>query len=424
MEMKILHLTSSRFFGGPERQMLGLATAGRELFATSFASFSENGLCREFLGRAKSSGFPAIELANDTPHLLQAVREIRQLIRDQGIDVLLCHGYKAGLFGWRAARRAGKPVVAVSRGWTGENRKVQFYEWLDKKVLKQLDRVVCVSAAQADKVRRCGVDERRIAVIPNSIDISRFRQPAEASRSLLESLWNPECVPMANGQASSSGEEIARVPGIIVGAAGRLSPEKGFDLFVAAARQVVDACPNSGFVLFGEGPLRSALAEQIERAGLTEQFLLAGFQPEFDKYLPGLDLFVQSSHTEGMPNVILEALASGVPVAATAVGGTVEIIEDGVNGELVSPGSADALTRAIVKLVRDPSRRMRYTQHGRHVIASRFGFKSQAEEYGRLFQELTARPVTCSAAVAAKENLATAISGNDRMTFGDGHECR
>lgn len=360
--------------------MLGLATAGRGMFETSFVSFSENGLCREFLGRAADGGFPAIELANDTPRLLQAVREIQQLIRDQGIDVLLCHGYKAGLVGWRAARRAGIPVTAVSRGWTGENRKVRFYEWLDRKILRYMDRVICVSQAQAAKVLRCGVRADRIVVIPNAIDTRRFDHPDPAGRRRLE-------------------EMFPAPPQAIVGAAGRLSPEKGFDILIEAARAVIDKEPHVGFVLFGEGPLRESLAEQIALCGVHKHFVLAGFCSNLDSLLSHLDLFVQSSHTEGMPNVVLESLAAGIPVVATAVGGTAEVVEHDATGDLVPAGSADFLARALIDLVRDSGRRERYSRMGRSAIAGRFGFENQAAQYCQLFGELLShrRPLMSAA---------------------------
>ena len=133
--------------------MLGLSEALRPDVQTMIASFSEDGLNHAFLDQVQQAGFPAVGLENDTPHLLAARNEISNLITDQQITHLFCHGYKAGLVGWWAARKAGIPVMAVSRGWTGECWKVRAYEALDKRMLRRMDRVICVSQAQADKVR-------------------------------------------------------------------------------------------------------------------------------------------------------------------------------------------------------------------------------------------------------------------------------
>ena len=107
----------------------------------------------------------------------------------------------------------------------------------------------------------------------------------------------------------------------IVGAAGRLSPEKGFEQLIEAARMVTAQDADAGFVLFGDGPLRAALSRQIAASNLAERFILAGFRADLGKFLPHLDLMVLSSYTEGLPVVLLEALAAGVPVVSTAVGG-------------------------------------------------------------------------------------------------------
>lgn len=349
--------------------MLGLAVAARGQFETVFTSFSEGHLCRDFLSRVSAEGFDATELSSDTPHLLRAKNEVRQILRKEEVSVLLCHGYKAGLIGWWAARRAGIPVVAVSRGWTGESRKVRVYEWLDKKVLRYMDRVVCVSQAQADKIRRCGVSEQKIVVIPNAIDVGRFENLDPAGRTRLEKMFPTR-------------------PQQIIGAAGRLSPEKGFDVLIDAARAVIAKNPKVGFVLFGEGQLRKSLAEQVSRHGLQDHFVFAGFCSDLDALLPHFDLFVQSSHTEGMPNVILEALAAGVPVVATNVGGTGEIIKNGLTGRLVDANSADQLIAPINEVLQDQTITALFSANGKSQIQSQFGFANQAQSYRRLFAQL------------------------------------
>src|SRR5262245_30624995 len=113
----IVHLTASAFFGGPERQMCGLAQSLPGGYRTVFILFSEGGRCEAFLGEARRLGVETLVLANDTPHLHAAVRELEGSLESIEADVLCCHGYKADLVGRPAARRLGIPVVAVSRGW-------------------------------------------------------------------------------------------------------------------------------------------------------------------------------------------------------------------------------------------------------------------------------------------------------------------
>ena len=334
-----------------------------------FVSFSEGGRCRAFLDEARRHGYQSHELRHDTPHFRRACVEFTELLRGHHCDVLLCHGYKAGLIGRIAARRSKKPVVAVSRGWTYESLKVRLYELLDRINLRWMDRVVCVSHGQAAKVRKAGVAERKIVVIPNAIEASRFASDDPSARQELEALF-------------------ARPPRRIVGAAGRLSTEKGFSVLVDAAERVTCSLPDVGFVLFGEGVLRPALSQQITSRGLSDRFLLAGFRSDLDRLLPRLDLLVQSSFTEGMPNVVLEACAAGVPVVATAVGGTPEILESPASDLLVPPGDPEALAERIRSVLADDQRRLDLAGRAREHVLGRFTFTAQAQLYRKLFGEL------------------------------------
>jgi glycosyltransferase involved in cell wall biosynthesis len=367
--MNIVHLTASTFHGGPERQMLGLARALGDDAQTTFLSFAEGGRCRAFVGVCRQQGFDAIGLTNDTPRLGAAIREIAEQLERTQAGVLLCHGYKANILGRPAARRCGIPAVAVARGWTGETFRVRWYERLDRLHLRFMDHVVAVSAAQAEKVRRTGVPVERTTTIPNAIDPERFVDLDPRFRGKLERLF--------------------RTPRTrIIGAAGRLSPEKGFDVLVDAAAQVLDIDPNLGFVIFGEGPCKHALQEQINALGMAGLVVLAGFRNDLDRFIPQLDLFVLPSHTEGLPNVVLEACAAGVPVAATAVGGTPEVIEDGVSGFLTPPGNSEQLAACIDEALENEERLREVAFQGRQRVLESFTFSAQRERYLELFSRL------------------------------------
>jgi glycosyltransferase involved in cell wall biosynthesis len=367
--MNIIHLTASTFFGGPERQMLGLARSLPAGVRTAFLSFAEGGRCRAFLDTARRAGFEAVALAWDTPHLRAAVREVAGHLGRRGARVLCCHGYKANLLGRAAARRVGIPAVAVSRGWTGENLRVRLYEALDRVHLRWMNRVVCVSEAQAVKVRRTGVRPGRVGVIHNAIDPARFADPDPGVRDELQ-------------------RHFRRPRRLLIGAAGRLSPEKGFDVLVRAAARALREHPSAGVLHFGAGPARGRVERLIAAEGLGEDFVLGGFRAGLDRLLPHFDLLVLPSHTEGLPNVVLEACAAGVPVVATAAGGTPEVLAGG-GGFLVPPGDAAALARAIgaaLALGREGLREL--GAEGRRYVREHFDFATQARRYLELFEEL------------------------------------
>ncbi len=370
--MLIAHLLASPFYGGPERQVLSLARELREHHDSLFLSFSENGRARPFLDEASAAGFQAIELKENWPNVLGSVREIAACLSENKASLLCTSGYKPDILGLWAARRAKIPALAIAHGWTGATWKVRLNEILDRWMMKKYDAVVCVSQSQADKVRRAGVSPDRMVTISNAVNFKQAKQPSAAQRQLLESYF-------------------PRPPRLIVAAAGRLSPEKGFHLFIEAASSLVTQFDEVGFILFGEGPQRPILENAIKGKNLEVQFVLAGFHPDLEQHLPNFEVLVLSSFTEGLPVILLEALAAGVPVVATKVGGIPEVIVEGVHGLLVPAGDANALAAGIAKLLNDSALRESMKIAGPARIASKYSTAIQAEQYQAIFARLLAR---------------------------------
>ena len=372
--MHVVHLTASTFFGGPERQMLGLAEHLRSPFHTSFASFPEGGRCAEFLGNVRSAGFDATRLPADTPNVRVAIGELCDHLRRTRADVLVTHTYKPNILGRVAARRVGIPCVAVSRGWTWENLKVRAYEAMDRLNLRYVDRVVAVSDGQAARVRKAGVPSSRLAVIRNAARLNAFTKPDPEYRGKL----------LAHFPSDTS------VSAVVV-AAGRLSPEKGFAVLVEAAADVLKTNPQCRFVLFGDGTERTKLEARVAELGIAYRFRMPGFTADLDKFLPFADAVVLPSFTEGLPNVALEASAAGISVVATAVGGTPEVIADGQTGFLVPSGQPLAIAEKLRLLLDSSELRTRMGTAGRDRMRAEFTFAAQAERYAELFHSLSAR---------------------------------
>ncbi|MEZ6143213.1 MAG: glycosyltransferase family 4 protein [Zavarzinella sp.] len=370
--MKILHLTASTFWGGPERQMLGLAQALPFEYQTFFASFAENGRCQPFLEKTREAGFESYRIKSDTPHLQQAVGDISQLIRQIDADVLLCHGYKSNLLGRLAARTTNVPCVAVSRGWTGETWKVQFYDWLDRKHLRCMNRVVCVSTEQARRVRKTGVPASKIRVIKNAM-----------RDELLEPLHHSQREKLAN--------VVPHDRYVILGA-GRLSPEKGYMYLVKSMVELVKQHPNVLLLLCGEGPERGAIEEFIRHHMLHDHVRLLGFRTDVDQLLAMAQVMILPSLTEGLPNIALEAAARRIPTIATAVGGTPEIVKHLETGLLVPPEQENEISRQIIWLMKNPHRAEQLVENAQEHVVHEFSFRGQAAKYVELFEELVAVP--------------------------------
>jgi glycosyltransferase involved in cell wall biosynthesis len=368
-KLTVVHLTGSPFVGGPESQMLGLARSLPPGYRTVFLCFGDGGRSRALLEEVTRHGFAARTLRHDAPHFRAVVSEIAAELSRQHADVLCCHGYKADICGALAARRVGVPVLAVAHGWTSASIKVRINEWLDKLFLRRMDRVVCVSQAQANRVRKTGVPPYRIVTIRNAVWMNGDADPDPEYRARLQALW-----PHPRAE--------------IVGAAGRLSPEKGFSVLVDAASRIAQQRPSAGFVLFGDGNLRDSLQQQVIRCGLQERFVMAGFRTDLQQYWPHMDVAVLPSFTEGLPCVVLEAFAAGVPVVATRVGGTPELLEDGVHGYLVPPGDPVELAARVKDLLEDAPRRRAMGSAARRLVTSHFNFDVLSAQYQQLFAEL------------------------------------
>lgn len=372
--MTIVTLTSSGFLGGPEQQMLGLARHYPGPCRWAFLMFDEGGRQEPLRRQVERDGFEAVVLKENTPRLQAMAGEVAGELRRLGADVLCCFGgYKPDVVGVLAGRRAGVPAVAVSGGWTGHTLKVKLYEALDRWALRRMDRVVCVSRGWAQRVRRGGVPGRLLAVVANAIVPERLGEPDPAHEAEMRS-WFPTAV------------------GPIVGSAGRLSPEKGFGVLVEAAARVLPRVPGAGFVHFGDGPLRPEIERRIGDLGLRERFILAGFRPDVGRFMHHWDVSVLPSFTEGLPNAVLEAYAAGVPVVATAVGGTPEVVADGEDGYLVPARDAVALAGRICDvLLLAPEARRAMGERGRRRVLERFTFEAKAEAFRRIFEELAGR---------------------------------
>ena len=369
LRMVMAQLTSSPFFGGPERQMLGLALAMPADCRMVFLLFRDKGKSQALRSRLEENGLETHLLEHDSPHVPAMVSETADRLRGESADLLCCHGYKADVVGLLAARRVGIPVISVSRGWTGNTWKVRRYEQIDRACLRRMDRVVCVSEGQAVKVRNAGVSPDRVVVIRNAIQPERFASPDLSARAELLGLFRDP-------------------PGRIVGAAGRLSPEKGFDVLVDAAAIVARTDPRIGFIQFGDGRLRDSLAKRVHELGIGGRFVWGGFREDLDRLITAWDLAVLPSYTEGLPNIALEAFCAGVPVVGTAVGGIPEVVEDGASGYLVPPGDPEALARRIRDILLSEEERRSMGQRGRERVLNEFAFEAKCKQYQKLWADL------------------------------------
>jgi glycosyltransferase involved in cell wall biosynthesis len=273
-----------------------------------------------------------------------------------------------------AARWAGAPIVIHTvHGWGHHDRQHPLvrrsYITLEKLSLPMTDRLIAVSPLNTAKGIKDGIGQpENYNMIRSGIELDRFgcsQVPRDQTRS---SLGIP-----ANA--------------IIVGSVTRLSPQKAPLDFVRAASRIAESMPEAYFVMVGDGPLRPQVEALAAELGLADRLILTGLRRDVPELMAAFDIFVLSSLWEGLPRVLPQAMATGLPVVATAIDGNAEIVVDGVNGRLTPPNEPLALAQAVVELLRQPHLAAQMGAAGRER-ADEFGAQKMVADIAVLYEQL------------------------------------
>lgn len=362
--MNILHLISSGGMYGAEAVILNLSHVLQRQGHTSVIASFDNA-SHQLHERALAEELTSVLIpckGQFSPLTLQAIRTV---VREHGIDVLHAHGYKADLYAWAALRSVGTPLVSTCHTWYDNDLAVRVYGALDRRVLRSFACVVAVSAEVEQRLLTSGVRPDRIRRIRNGVDVQAF---SEAARS----------------RASRTAETLR------VGLVGRLSREKGVDVFIDAVAQVAEAVPFAEFVVVGEGPDRAELEAKIRAHKLQGRLQLLGHRDAMLPVYAGLDVLVSASRQEGLPVALLEGMASGLAPVVTTVGEVPTVVESESSGILVAPGEAGTLATAMLQVLTDSDLRLRLGASARARIEQEFSADRMAERYGEVYRQAAA----------------------------------
>ena len=288
-------------------------------------------------------------------------------LKRQAIDIVHAYGFYPIVFAVPVARLAGtRGVLASIRDtgdlWTPAQRLVQMC------ASRMAHRVLVNATAVRDRLRAGGHARRGMTVIRNGVDIDRF-VPRPPDAALRANLGLPADAPLV----------------VVVS---RLNPMKGIDDFVQAVGLLAGRFTAARFVIVGDGGSRRELEDQARRLGLADRMVFAGTRLDVAAILSQAAVSVVPSLSEGLSNVILESMACGVPVVATCVGGTPEMLEDEVTGLLVPPCHAPALAGAIGRLLGDPAMARRMGDAGRARVVARFSMRYMVRQTESLYRAL------------------------------------
>ncbi len=358
--IRVLHVDTARGWRGGQNQVLltalGMATRGHDVVVACRAE-------GELLSRARAAGVAVqpVPFRGDLwPPAVVALASVLRAFRPDVVQLHDPHAVSAGLLAHRFA--GGSRVVAT--------RRVDFplRGWLSRTKYLACERVVVVSAAIREVLRHARLPEGRLRLVHEGVP---DRAPQPGGRAALRELGIPQDAP-------------------VVGNVAALASHKDHATLLRAAALVVKARREVRFVVAGEGEERTPLLELRKRLGLDDHVIFTGFRDDLDRLVPAFDVFCLSSHQEGLGTSLLDAMAFGRPVVATAAGGIPDAVLDGVTGRLVPVRQPEALADALLSLLADPKHRAAMGAAGRRRFLERFTADRMVEDTLRVFEELGA----------------------------------
>ncbi len=346
--------------GGAERMFVELITRlDRRFWEPHVYCLSGAGALVEKL---EAAAVPVICFGAKGLRHLDVIRRLASELKSFAPQLLQCFLFHANIVGRVAAWWAGVPHVIC--GIRVAERRSRFPLWLDRLTQGFVDHNVCVSQAVAKfAIEQGGLSPKKISVIPNAVDVKFFSTATAADRA----------------------EFVFSADAPLVLFVGRLDPQKAPLVLLEAFDRLLQRHPNWQLLFLGDGPLRSELEAEVARRGRTMQIRIAGWRPNVAEWLRAADVLALPSLWEGMPNIVLEAMAAGLPVVVSRVEGTEELVQEGVTGLLTEPGSASDLETNIEALLSDSEMACRISNAAQQNVATTFTFDGMVASYDKLF---------------------------------------
>lgn len=359
----ILHLIDSGGIYGIERMLLALLPALKSSgYDVALGCFGSSGTAGGAVGDAMAAlGVPTYFFDFELHGPIHGVATLTRRLLDSRWAVVHTHGYKATILAGTIGRCLRRKVVTTYHGEAFKAVGLDRHIAIETRVIRHVQHVVAVSDAIAAELVQRGVSQNSVEVIPNGI---------------------PSQTP-----AARSGRD-RRTIAIV----GRLIREKNVHVALAAIAALRVRWPDLRAVIAGEGPFLKELEAQVGSLDLQGSVEFCGFVEDVQGLLADADIFVMPSQTEGMPIALLEAMASGLPIVASAVGSIPQVARHGKEAVLVGPGDGPALKSAIASLLEQPALADRLASSARARFTSHFTSESMAARYSSMYDHLA--PIT------------------------------
>ncbi len=313
------------------------------------------------------------------PATMGVWRRLLKVLREEEPDILHSFLFVANVMGPFAARKTGVKHIVASRGRMGiEWDAGAMHRRVQTAADKRTDRILCKTEAMRDEIIAYEkVEEEKVVVVPNGVDLKEFSMGSGGMSNQRKALREKHGIP----------EE-----GPLIVALGNLKPIKGHEVLVRAAPLLEQHFKNFQIVVLGEGEARSCLQEEIAGLAMGKRVHLPGKMDNVREWMSAADLFVATSHSEGMPNAVLEAMAMALPLVLSDIPGHREAA--GEAAWYFEPRDAEALTEAVAKALTDPSRRVENARLGQERVERLFSLDVMQKRVMQIYEELTGRAST------------------------------
>jgi glycosyltransferase involved in cell wall biosynthesis len=367
--LRVVHIVPELGVGGAERHVVTLMPAlDHDRFEPAVVCIGEPGALFPLLAAA---GVPAVARRHTKRGAPLALLDLVRDLRRFRPDIVLVRGYSAEVLGRLAARIVGVRANVV---WIHNLGDLDPHSGVRRVLDRLLDRITsayfAVASAQLEYITgELRLPAHKVRIIHNGVDTTDF--DPQSDRRAVAALGIADCEP-------------------VVAVIGAMRPEKDHKTFLDAARVINRMMPSARFLLVGDGPLRGQLEARAVSLGLHDRMVFAGVRDDIADLLRGADVFVLSSYSDCFPMALLEAMASGRPAVCTAVGGVLEIVDDGVTGFVVPPRDARALADKVLAVLNDSDLASAMGAAGRRRVEEEFSLKQSVARTERALEEVAA----------------------------------
>lgn len=372
MEKKrILHIRDSSGIFGGERVILTLGkNIDKGLFDFSLMCMRRgDGRSDPLIAAARKAGIHVESMEVRGRFDRGALHYLRGFIQERGISLIHTHDFKSDFYGLWATYGQKVRRVATAHGSTRDSAAKKLYLSFDEHIVyRWFDRIIAVSEELCARLSTKFSDPGKIRVIPNGLDMD-----------LLSVCGNGPEPPLPRG---------GRGDALVFAVIGRLYPDKGHAFFLRAFAEVAAEFPRAVAVLVGDGPEMENIRAHIRSLGIEDRVYCCGVRRDMERVYGSVDYLVIPSLTEGLPYAMLEAMASGIPILATAVGDIPLLIRDGVTGYLVAPGDAASLGRRMRDLITGPEHARAMAKEGRRLVMEQYSAPSMVRKTQDLYLSL------------------------------------